>query len=137
MAMPFWDRVKTLLGVSRPAPTDADTKKPTTSKPATSKKKAARSDRATSQSKHGPEAKRLQASSVMALSSSLKALEPGQKGWISFDDAARLFSPTVEHPSEWDEDRLRALSEFAAQLEHRSAPERDAVQHRIYFTRAA
>jgi hypothetical protein len=72
---------------------------------------------------------------VIALSNSLKALKPGQKGWISFDDAARLFSPTREHPSEWDGDRLKSLSEFAAQLEHRSVPERDAAQQRVYFTR--
>jgi hypothetical protein len=98
MAMRFWERVKLLLGISRQAPTDADTRKRTTSKPATSKKKAARSNRNTSPPKHGREAKKLQATSVVALSNSLKALKPGQKGWISFDDAARLFSRAGAHP---------------------------------------
>jgi hypothetical protein len=129
MAMRFWERVKTLLGISRPAQTHAETNKPTTKK-----KKAARPG-ATRPPRRASEAKRLQASSVIALSNSLKVLKPGQKGWISFDDAARLFSPTGEHPSERDGDGLRALGEFAAQLEHRSAPERDAAQQRVYFTR--
>ena len=78
--------------------------------------------------KTGP--RRLDATSETALSNALRALEPGQKGWISFDDYARLLSPPGE-PSEWDEAGLRALGEFAAQLQHRSTPERDTVQQRI------
>src|SRR5262245_44726145 len=69
--------------------------------------KAATPERDTTAAKTGP--KRLDATSETALSNALRALEPGQKGWISFDDCARLFSPTGEHPSEWDEAGLRAL----------------------------
>src|SRR5262249_60372723 len=87
----------------------------------------------TTETKTGP--KSLDATSETVLSNALRALEPGQKGWISFDDYARLFSPTGEHPSEWDEAGLRALGEFAAQLQHRSTPERDTVQQRVFFTR--
>jgi hypothetical protein len=97
------------------------------------KQKATAPERDTTAAKTGP--KRLDATSETALSNALRALEPGQKGWISFDDCARLFSPTGEHPSEWDEAGLRALGEFAAQLQHRSTPERDTVQQRILFTR--
>ena len=114
---------------------------------ATSKKRAVKPDRPTATSKKRivepdrPKAKgagepvRLNAASVVALSTALRALEPGRRGWISFDDAARLFFPTGEHPSEWDEAGLRALGEFAAQTEHRSTPERNASQQRVYFTR--
>ena len=129
---------------------------------ATSKKKAVKPDRPTATSKKkrpvkpdrptatskkrivepdSPKAKgagepvRLNAASVVALSTALRALEPGRRGWISFDDAARLFFPTGEHFSEWDEANLRALGEFAAQTEHRSTPERNASQQRVYFTR--
>ena len=62
---------------------------------------------------------RLNAASKMALSKALRALEPGQKGWISFDDAARLFSPSINDPREWDEARMTALIDFAAEIEHR------------------
>ena len=114
---------------------------------ATSKKRAVKPDRPTATSKKRavkldrPKAKgagepvRLNVASVVALSTALRALEPGRRGWISFDEAARLFFPTGEHPSEWDEAGLRALGEFAAQTEHRSTPERNASQQRVYFTR--
>ena len=114
---------------------------------ATSKKRAVKPDRPTATTKKRivepdrPKAKgagepvRLNAASVVALSTALRALEPGRRGWISFDDAARLFFPTGEHSSEWDEANLRALGEFAAQTEHRSTPERNASQQRVYFTR--
>ena len=65
---------------------------------------------------------RLNAASKMALSKALRGLEPGQKGWISFDDAARLFSPSTKNPKEWDEARIKALTDFAAEIEHRPAP---------------
>ena len=78
---------------------------------------------------------RLNAASKVALSIALRALEPGQKGWISFDDAARLFSPSAQKPDEWDETRIRELAEFAAEIEHRSSPERNEGDNRVYFTR--
>jgi len=78
---------------------------------------------------------KLNAASKMALSKALRALEPGQKGWISFDDAARLFSPSIKDPREGDEARMTALIDFAAEIEHRSNPERNEGDERVYFTR--
>ena len=115
--MRFWERVQLLFGFSRPGQTGA------VDRPKATSKKGAR------------EPVRLNAASEIALSNALRALEPGQRGWISFDDAARLFSSSGEHPSEWEEAGLRALREFAAQIEHRSTPERNAGQQRVYFTR--
>ena len=156
--MRFWERLQLLFGFSpptQPGLAKPDSPKATSKKravkpdrpTATSKKRAVKPDRPTATSKKrivepdSPKAKgagepvRLNAASVVALSTTLRALEPGQRGWISFDDAARLFSPTGEHPSEWDEAGFRALGEFAAQTEHRSTPERNASQQRVYFTR--
>ena len=78
---------------------------------------------------------RLSAASQGELSNALRALEPGQKGWISYADAARLLSPSAEHGAEWDEARIRGLAEFAADIEHRSTPERSEGDERVYFTR--
>ena len=83
--------------------------------------------------KGGIKVVRLNAASKLALSKALRALEPGQKGWISFDDAARLFSPS--NPNEWDEARIRRLADFAADIAHRSSPERNEGEERVYFTR--
>jgi len=74
---------------------------------------------------------KLNAASKMALSKALRALEPGQKGWISFDDAARLFAPSIKDPREWDEARITALIDFAAEIEHRSNPERNKGDERV------
>ena len=74
---------------------------------------------------------RLNATSKTALSNDLRALAPGQRGWISFDDAAHLFSPRSE---KWDGPGVGALGEFAAQIEHRSMPERNEREQRVYFT---
>ena len=156
--MRLWERLQLLFGFSRPTqmgPAKPDSPKATSNrgvepegaKATPKKKRAVKPDRPTATSKKRivrpdrPKAKgaaepvRLNAASVVALSTALRALEPGQRGWISFDDAARLFFPTGEHPSEWDEAGLRALGEFAAQTEHRSTPERNASQQRVYFTR--
>jgi hypothetical protein len=149
--MSLWEQLQKLFGISRSSHARSATSKQksrrserntTAVKAKQNKRKAGRlatkqkataPERDTTAAKTGP--KRLDATSETALSNALRALEPGQKGWISFDDYARLFSPTGEHPSEWDEAGLRALGEFAAQLQHRSTPERDTVQQRILFTR--
>ena len=126
--MRFWEKLLFLLGLSHPTQAetgDADRPDPT------SEQRDARADKLTTSKKPG-EPVRLSATSEIALSKALKALEPGQKGWISFDDAARLFG---ERPSEWDSEDRKAIGEFAAQIEHRSTPERNAAQQRIYFTR--
>ena len=79
---------------------------------------------------------RLNAASKVALSKALRALEPGQKGWISFDDAARLFSSVGRDPNEWDQARIRGLGRVSpAEIEHRSSPERNEGDNRVYFTR--
>jgi hypothetical protein len=105
----FWQRLKSRLRFSRSAQTE------------------------TVEPDRRPTAVRLNATSETALSNDLRALAPGQRGWISLDDAARLFSPT--HQSQWDEPGLRALREFAAQIGHRSTPERNEREQRVYFTR--
>ena len=117
-SMHFWERLRFLFGFIYPAQTGAGE----VHRPKATPKK-------------GLKLVRLNAASKMALSKALRALEPGQKGWISFDDAARLFSPSAESPSEWDQASTRGLSEFAAELEHRSTPERNEGDERIYFTR--
>ena len=146
----LWEKLQKLFGISRSSHARSATSKQklrrserntTAVKAKQNKRKAGRlatkqkataPERDTTAAKTGP--RRLDATSETALSNALRALEPGQKGWISFDDYARLFSPPGE-PSEWDEAGLRALGEFAAQLQHRSTPERDTVQQRILFTR--
>ena len=96
---------------------------------------SAKSARPTTPKRGDVKVVRLNAASKVALSIALRALEPGQKGWISFDDAARLFSPSAQKPDEWDETRIRELAEFAAEIEHRSSPERNEGDNRVYFTR--
>jgi hypothetical protein len=116
-AMRFWDRLQLLFGFSSPRqPRAGESAGPT----ATPKKRDVK-------------VVRLNAASKLALSKELRALAPGQKGWISFDDAARLFSPSS--PGEWDEACIRGLAEFAADIEHRSSPERNEGDERVYFTR--
>jgi hypothetical protein len=128
--MRFWEKLQFRLGFSYP--TQSETGESDRPGP-TSEKRDARARKLTSKQPDKPV--RLSATSEIALSKALKALEPGQKGWISFDDAARLFSPKGEHPSEWDSEDRKAIGEFAAQIEHRSTPERNAAQQRIYFIR--
>jgi hypothetical protein len=116
--MRFWERLRVLFASLYPAQTGVG-----------------ESDRPKATPKKGLRVVKLNAASKVALSKALRALEPGQKGWISFDDAARLFSPSAEPPSEWDQDSIRGLSEFAAEIEHRSTPERNEGDERVYFTR--
>ena len=116
--MHFWERLRFLFGFIYPAQTGAG-----------------ELGRLKATPKKGLKVVRLNAASKMALSKALRALKPGQKGWISFDDAARLFSPSAEPPNEWDQASVRGLGEFAAEIEHRSTPERKESDERVYFTR--
>ena len=116
--MRFSESLRFLIGFFDPAPTGAN-----------------ESDGPKATPKKGLKAVRLNAASTLALSKALRALEPGQKGWISFDDAARLFSPSAESPSEWDQASIKGLGEFAADIDHRSTPERNKGDERVYFTR--
>jgi hypothetical protein len=115
----FWERLQFLFGLSRTPQTGPG-----------------ESDRPTAAPKKGDvKVVRLNAASKMRLSKALRALEPGQRGWISFDDAARLFSPSIKDKREWDEARIAALIDFAAEIEHRSSAERNGGDERVYFTR--
>jgi len=117
--MCFWKRLQLLFGFSHPPQAGAvESTKPTPTP-----------------KKGGIKAVKLNAASTMALSNALRALKPGQKGWISYVDAARLFSSSAERGAEWDEARIRGLAEFAADIEHRSTPERNEGEERVYFTR--
>ena len=116
--MRFWERLRLLFASRYPAQTGVS-----------------ESDRPKATPKQGLGVVKLNAASKVVLSKALRALEPGQKGWISFDDAARLFSPSAGPPSEWGQDSIRGLNEFAAEIEHRSSPERNEGDERVYFTR--
>ena len=119
MGMRFWERLQLLFGFSRPPQTGSG-----------------KSARPTATPRKGDvKVVRLNVASKMELSKALRALEPGQKGWISFDDAARLFFPSTKKPREWDEARIKALADFAAEIEHRSSSERNKGDERVYFTR--
>ena len=79
------------------------------------------------------DALKLGANSKSELSSSLRRLRIGQKGWITLERAASLFSPMEDQYAFGELD----VSEFAALIEHRSSFELMAVEKRLYFTRKA
>src|SRR5262245_45334197 len=84
-----------------------------------------------------PDAPRLSATSESALASSLQHLLAGKRGWITFAEAARLFSaaePGYAFGEMDDAGKLR-LEQFAAQ--HRCSPQFMPVEGRVYFTRNA
>jgi hypothetical protein len=83
------------------------------------------------------DARRLNASSQAALSSSLKTLYEGERGWISFAEARSLFSPTEDRYAFGDKDELGRdnLASFAAEREHRSTFDFMPIEKRLYFTR--
>jgi hypothetical protein len=85
------------------------------------------------------DALKLGANSKSELSSSLRRLRIGQKGWITLERAASLFSPMEDQYAfgELDDEGKRNLSEFAALIEHRSSFEFMPVEKRLYFTRKA
>ena len=77
---------------------------------------------------------RLDATTEEALGSSLQALLPGERGWITFSDYTRLFATSdAEGPSEWDEAALAGLGELAAS--HKCSPRTERNEQRIYFTK--
>jgi hypothetical protein len=70
---------------------------------------------------------KLDGSSTQALSISLQRLSPGQDGWITIEEARRLFSADTDDATAltmFDPNGLRALSEFAADAQHRSRAHR-------------
>jgi len=80
---------------------------------------------------------KLGASTEAALSDSLKELGLGERGWITFDEADRLFLLGGLDSGMWNEEGKRALISFAANVAHRAKPETNLAEQRIYFTRKA
>jgi hypothetical protein len=82
-----------------------------------------------------PDAPRLSGTSESALGSSLQGLPAGEHGWITFAEAARLFSS--EQPQyafgEMDDAGKLRLEQFSAQ--HRCSPQFMPVEGRVYFKR--
>ena len=82
-----------------------------------------------------PDAPRLSATSESALGSSLQSLPAGERGWITFAEAARLFSS--EQPQyafgEMDDAGKLRLGQFSAQ--HRCLLQFMPTEGRVYFTR--
>jgi len=83
------------------------------------------------------DARRLDASSRTALSSSLRTLREGEQGWITFGEARTLFSAMEDQYAfgEMDEDGRANLAEFAVEPEHRSTFDFMPIEGRLYFTR--
>jgi hypothetical protein len=81
--------------------------------------------------------RRLSADAPSSLASSLKRLEPGERGWISFSEAARLFSTADPAYAfgEMDDEGKQKLSEFAAS--HGSEIQFMPVEARVYFKRSS
>lgn len=82
-----------------------------------------------------PDAPRLSGTSESALGSSLRSLPAAERGWITFAEAARLFSS--EQPQyafgEMDEAGKLRLGQFSAEL--RCSPQFMPTEGRVYFTR--
>ena len=83
------------------------------------------------------DARRLNASNRPALSSSLRNLYEGERGWISFAEARSLFSAMEDQYAfgETDEQGRDGLASFAAEPEHRSTFDFMPTEQRLYFTR--
>ena len=82
-----------------------------------------------------PDGPRLSGASESALASSLQSLPAGERGWITFAEAARLFSsddPQYAFGEMDDAGKLR-LGQFSTQ--HRCSPHFMPTEGRVYFTR--
>jgi hypothetical protein len=84
-----------------------------------------------------PDARRLNAVDVFALSASLEALLVEERGWITLSEARALFSPMDDQYRfrEMDEIGRANLAAFAAQSEHLCDFDLMPVEGRVYFTR--
>src|SRR5262245_56416278 len=82
-----------------------------------------------------PDAAKLDGTTEAALARSLSALPPGERGWITFTEAASLFSAErAEYAfGELDQDGRKAIESFAAQ--HHSAINFMPLEARVYFAR--
>jgi hypothetical protein len=79
-----------------------------------------------------PDAPRLSGASESALGSSL---QPGERGWITLAEAARLFSSERSEYAfgEMDDAGKLRLGQFSAQ--HHCSPQFMPTEGRVYFTR--
>ena len=84
-----------------------------------------------------PDAPRLSATNESALASSLQHLLEGERGWITFPEAARLFSAAelAYAFGEMDDPGKLRLEQFSAG--QRCSPQFMPVEGRVYFTRNA
>jgi hypothetical protein len=76
----------------------------------------------------------LDARTEESLSKSLRALKAEESGYISYPEAARLFSSTDDPNGwdpEWDEDVRLTIASFAAEDRHRSVPKNEPDHRRI------
>jgi hypothetical protein len=82
-----------------------------------------------------PDATKLDGTTEAALAHSLSALPLDQRGWITFAEAARLFSAErAEYAfGELDQDGRKRIEAFAAQ--HRAVINFMPVEERVYFVR--
>ena len=82
-----------------------------------------------------PDATKLDGATEAALAGSLLALPAGERGWITFAEAAKLFSAErAEYAfGELDQDGKQKIEGFAAQ--HRAAISFMPLQARVYFVR--
>jgi len=80
-----------------------------------------------------PDATKLDGTSEAALARALSALPAGERGWITFAEAARLFSAERAEYSfgELDQDGKQKIEGFAA--EHHAAISFMPVEGRVYF----
>jgi hypothetical protein len=82
-----------------------------------------------------PDATKLDGTTEAALTRSVSALSPGDRGWITFAEARTLFSTKSDQYAfgEQDDAGRRNIESFAAQ--HRSAINFMPVEGRVYFVR--
>jgi hypothetical protein len=83
------------------------------------------------------DARQLSASSESALAVSLTNLPVGENGWITLDDAARLFSTQEREYAfgEIDDAGRARLENFVETPTHRSGVQFMPTEGRVYFTR--
>lgn len=79
---------------------------------------------------------KLDATTEAALSRSLSALPPEERGWVTFAEARILFSTKGDQYAfgETDDDGKRNIETFAAQ--HQSIINFMPVEERVYFVRS-
>lgn len=82
-----------------------------------------------------PQPRKLDGSSEEALARSLQQLLAGERGWITFAEARRLFSTMEDQYAfgEMDNEGKRKLTSFTA--EHRCDVDLMPVEGRVYFVR--